>query len=135
MNDHMKPRLLIIDGDMASVMVLGKILEEIDCTVLGSVTTGEDSISILKRDNPDVAIVNTVLNGGRDGIDMAEELFEKYDVPVVVTDPPDMATIERLKKLRNARTIVKPISGGELEKAVTDQYNLRQRLKADCLYP
>ncbi len=127
----MKPGILIIDSDMASVIILRKFLSDLDYTLVGSVTNCEDLYKTIEHITPDVAIINTALRGKCDSIDIAEELFEKYDIPVVVlTDPPDITTIERLKKLRTAQTIVKPFSNRELEEAIVTQYSLKNSIKS-----
>ena len=56
--------------------------------------------SLAMNDQPDVALVDVCLEGGREGIEIARWLREVCDVPVVfVTAQSDEHTVERIHQL------------------------------------
>jgi CheY-like chemotaxis protein len=58
---------------------------ELGHVVVGWVRTGEDLIDLVRRENPDIALVDIDLAHGSDGLAAAQVVQSVYDVPAVAT--------------------------------------------------
>jgi len=82
-NDVLPPRILVVEDDEVAARVLSITLPTLGYVVAGTVSTGEAAIEHMKRDCPDLAMMDIRLEGGMDGIKTAQIARDKFGVPVV----------------------------------------------------
>src|SRR5258708_28839344 len=72
--------------------------------------TGEEAVSKATEEPPDLILMDIVLPGTLDGIQAAEEIHRRFDVPVVyLTAYSDIKTLERAKKTGPFGYLLKPL--------------------------
>lgn len=76
-------RVLVVEDEHLVAMHLVKSLRELDFEVLGPAPNGRKAIESAAEDKPDLAIVD-IRMPDTNGIAVAEELFSKYRVPVII---------------------------------------------------
>lgn len=107
-------RVLILEDDADLAENLRLKLEQFGYAVVGVVSTGNAALQLAQVQRPDVALVDIVLPGDLDGIQVAER-FRQMGIPVVyLTANTDDALLERAKVTEPYGYIVKPYTEREL---------------------
>ncbi len=108
-------RVLIVEDEPLIAEDIREILTNIDFEVSGVAYDAETAFHSLKTDTPDLALIDISLGLGPDGISVAKEINDKYDLPFVfLTSYSDRPTLDRVKETRPMGYIVKPFSEADL---------------------
>jgi CheY-like chemotaxis protein len=78
-----KLKVLIVEDEFYTARVLREDLIELDCEPLEPVAKGESAIDIALTKNPDLILMDIRLAGGLDGIEAAQEIQQKQNIPIV----------------------------------------------------
>jgi two-component system, response regulator PdtaR len=102
-------------------------------SVSGIVGTGEAAIQKAEELFPDLILMDIMLKGGINGIQAADQIMEKSDIPVIyLTAYYNIKTLEKAKKTAPYGYIIKPYEDmglrSAIEMAVYNHHN-EQRLK------
>lgn len=112
----MKPRVLVVEDEGLIAQDIASTLTRIGYGVAGIVDTGPAAISAATEHLPDVILMDIRLKGTMDGIEAAEKIRRRLDVPVVfLTAHSDAATLERAKLARPYGYLVKPFEEVDLK--------------------
>lgn len=107
-------RILIVEDEAISAMLLARTLADIGYSVAKIVATGEDAIESAETDRPDIIAMDIRLAGKLDGIDAASAIAAKLNIPIIfMTGYDDRATRDRAMRLKPLCYMVKPL---DLEK-------------------
>jgi len=110
-----KTRILVVEDEAIVAKNLQRRLERINYSVPAIVATGEDAITKVKLQQPDLVLMDIVLQGVMDGIEAAEKIRANYDIPVIyLTAYADKKTLERAKKTEPFGYMTKPFDDKEL---------------------
>jgi len=112
-------RLLIVDDEGILARDLQTRLTNLGYDVPGIAETGEEAIAKAIELKPDLVLMDIVLRGDIDGIDTAEQLRIRFDIPsLFVTAYAGDTLIDRAKRAEPAGFLLKPINDRELRGAV-----------------
>ncbi len=116
-------RILIVEDDAASALLLTQMLKKIGYEVLGPIDSGEKAIEEAARQKPDLVLLDITLKGAMDGISTAQVLREQNPIPIIyLTVSVDDTTIQRAKETVPYGYILKPynrnIIGATVEMAL-----------------
>lgn len=107
-------RVLILEDDATLAEDLRLKLGQIGYQVLGVAATGRDALALAEIEKPDVALVDIVLPGDLDGIQVAAQ-FHALNIPVVfLTALANEALLARAKVTEPYGYLVKPYEMREL---------------------
>jgi len=107
------PRVLIVDDDVALAEMLGLVLRR-EGFIPSVVTSGSAALAAIRRENPDVVLLDLMLPG-RDGVDVCRDLRAESDVPVIMlTARSDTIDIVRGLEVGADDYVVKPFKPAEL---------------------
>src|SRR6478736_1876420 len=111
-------RTLIIEDEFLIALDLEATMFGFDVCALAP--SASKARSLAMNDQPDVALVDVCLEGGREGIEIARWLREVCEVPVVfITAQSDEDTIERIhEQVPGAPVLSKPVFRHTLAGAV-----------------
>lgn len=111
---------ILIAEDINTISIdIRNIIDELGYSVQNIVTTGEDVLSELEKNRPDLILLDTVLNGALSGTDTALKLREKYDVPIVfLSGEANSNTILNAKKAGAYGFVIKPFKNDSLKAAI-----------------
>jgi response regulator of citrate/malate metabolism len=121
---HLQPsqgrRALIIEDEFLIALDLEATVFELGFDVCALAPSANKARSLAMNDQPDVAIVDVCLDGGREGIEIGRWLREVCDVPIVfVTANRDAATLERINhQVPAAPVLSKPVFRRQLADAI-----------------
>ncbi len=116
--------ILIVEDDK----VFSKIIQEFLLTkghkVLEILESGESVVDFVKKETPDFIIMDIILSGKIDGIQVAEEIKKLYDIPILfLSGISDKVIIERAGKTKPIGYMPKPFSPLQLEFTLEMAYN------------
>jgi DNA-binding NarL/FixJ family response regulator len=126
----MKPskKILVVDDDKTTASVMQLYLENFGFAVAAIATTGNEAIEKAKTLKPDLVMMDIRLGQGLDGIDAAEVIMMRMDIPVIyVTAHTDEDTLERAQMTNPAGFINKPLR--ETDLLTTIKFALEKQTK------
>ncbi len=114
-----KAKTLIVEDEIIFARDLQMHLEQMGYVVTSMVPSGELAIQEIEKEVPDLVLMDIVLPEGMGGIETAEIIHSRFDIPVIfLTAHGDKATFERAKKTEPFGYIIKPFQGEGLHKAI-----------------
>lgn len=113
-------RALIIEDEAIIAMDLEQMLIRMGYTPVGIVSRSADVMAAVRRTEPDVVLMDIRLDGGEDGVSLAEEVYVCEGIPVVfVTAFSDARTVERMRMSGAYGCVTKPVDEERLNAALT----------------
>jgi PAS domain S-box-containing protein len=126
-------QILVVEDERIVAKDITSSLERLGYGVTGIASSGEEAIRMVESRPPDLILMDVVLKGEVDGIDAAEKIRGRYDVPVIyLTAYADTTTLERAKGTFPYGYLLKPWQERELRTVIEialHKHTLEQRLK------
>ena len=114
-----KANVLIVEDDWIVAEDTKITLKKLGFSVSGVVTSGEESLKKVEAEPPDLVLMDIKLEGEMDGIEAAERIRDRFNIPVVyVTGYADGDVLERAKVTEPFGYIVKPFEDREINSAI-----------------
>lgn len=115
-------KIFIVEDDMIIQMFIERILGNLGLDIIGEARTGDETLAFLEGNKPDFILMDIGLAGNKDGIETAEIINQKYQIPIIfLTGNSDKPTLARAKQTNPIGFINKPIDEASL-KSVMQQY-------------
>jgi two-component system, response regulator PdtaR len=115
----LKPKILIVENERIIAIDIKNSLHRMGCEVMEILGSGEEVIRKIKEEKPDLILMDITLDGALDGIETAEIISSKYDIPVIyLTAYSDRETLQRAKITEPYGFLVKPFDSREIEIAI-----------------
>ncbi len=112
-------RILVVEDDRVVVRDIKQQLVRVGYTVVGTTPRGEDVVSLALETRPDLVLMDIRLEGGTDGIDAAQQIRERLQIPVIyLTAYADELTLQRAKVTDPFGYLVKPFQDSQLRTAI-----------------
>jgi PAS domain S-box-containing protein len=117
--DDLKSKILIVEDESIEALSFEQSLKSFDYEVVGIASSGEDALEKVAELKPDLVLMDIVLKGEMDGIEVASKINEKFDIPVVyLTAHPENSTLERAKLTLPYGYIIKPANRTDLKNTI-----------------
>ena len=111
--------ILVVEDQRLIAADIENTLKNLGYVVVGNVSSGEDAISKSDQVRPELVLMDVHLRGEMDGIQAAEIIRDRFNVPVVyLTAYADEETILRAKKTTPFGYLVKPFNERELRATI-----------------
>ena len=108
-------RIMIVEDNSTVAKDLYECLEGLGYGVMPSLASGEESIERAEAERPDAVIMDIHLRTEMDGIEAAEQIYSRYQIPVIfLTAYSDPELLERAKQVGSFGYLVKPFDEREL---------------------
>ncbi|HEC78745.1 MAG TPA: PAS domain S-box protein [candidate division WOR-3 bacterium] len=108
-------KILIVEDEMIVAKDIENILANRGFVVTAIANTGKKAIESIKKNKPDLILLDIVLKGKMDGIKTAEQIQKIFDIPIIfVTAFTNDTILQRAKKIEPYAYIVKPFEASEL---------------------
>lgn len=108
-------KILVVEDEAIVAKALGRRLEHIGHQVVGIVDDGEEAVEISEKERPDLVLMDIGLPGKMDGVDAAEIIQSRFDIPVIfLTAYSDDGTLGRAKEMGPYGYILKPFEPMDL---------------------
>jgi DNA-binding NarL/FixJ family response regulator len=106
-----KLRVLIVEDEPVIAENISVYLDNNDFEVSGIAYDSAEAKDQLQNNTPDAAILDVNLESEEDGIDIASQINQKYQIPFLfLTSYSDKDTLQRAKKVNPSGYIVKPFN-------------------------
>jgi PAS domain S-box-containing protein len=114
-----RARVLIADDDFSMARNVRERLEQMEYEVCSVVSYGAEAIKQAEMLKPDIVLMDVVLQGDIDGIDAAQEIRSRWDIPIIyLTACTHDELVERAKLSEPYGYIVEPVEADELKAAI-----------------
>jgi len=111
----MSCRILIVEDEPIIAEDLAMTLTKEDYLVVGKAYTALQAMDMVMSRYPDLVLLDILLKGDQDGIDIGRILHEKYHIPFIyITSFSDKATLEKARTSMPSGYIVKPFRTRDL---------------------
>jgi len=133
-----KAKILIVEDEFLIAEKLNLILQDLEYEVIGIASKYSKAINIIETRLPDIILIDIVLGGAKDGIDLAHEVNLKYKIPFIFsTSHSDKATVTRAKDAQPNGYLLKPFNKANIfttiEMALASHQNSRNQRLTDLL--
>lgn len=130
---NQKLKVLIVEDDAIIAQLIEHHLMEFGHHVLDVAHNSERALDLIHNLKPDLVLLDIHILGSKDGIQVAEVIRSKYDIPFIfLTALSDKGTLERAKDVRPSGYIVKPFKASDLETSISigmSNYEMRHHPK------
>ncbi len=107
--------IMIVEDENITALELRERLEEWGYTVPAVASTGAQAIQKAEETVPDLVLMDIILKGSMDGVEAAEQIRTRLDIPVIyVTAYADESILQRAKVTEPYGYILKPFEDREL---------------------
>jgi diguanylate cyclase (GGDEF)-like protein/PAS domain S-box-containing protein len=114
-----KNKILVVDDDPEMAEYISLLLKAMGYEVVGPVSNGKDAFAVLKTQQPELAIIDIMLNDDMDGIEVSQILKDDFNIYTIYCSAhSDKKMFVRAKKTEPLAFLLKPISSRELELTV-----------------
>jgi len=111
----MKRRILIVEDEAVTSVLLEKTLKELGYEVVGSAFDGDEAINLAREKQPDIILMDIRIQGEMDGIETAKRIYQQYKIPIIyLTAHSDDDTIKRAVESGPFGYLIKPFKEREL---------------------
>lgn len=111
----MTSTILVVEDEVIIGMDIRNSLKRLGYNVPAVVATGEKAIEKAEKIQPDLILMDIMLKGSMDGVEAAEKIRDRYQLPVVfLTAHTDATTLQRAKETAPFGYIVKPFEEKDL---------------------
>jgi two-component system, response regulator PdtaR len=131
MDEIMTPRskIIIVEDEIIIALDLKLRLENLGYDVMTTVFNGEDAIKVAGEKNPDLVLMDIQLNGEMDGINVAQQIRNLYNIPFIyLTGSYENALLERAKQTDPIGFINKPFDELEIQNLIEKAMSQKQDL-------
>ncbi|CAG0969003.1 putative transcriptional regulatory protein pdtaR [Methanosarcinales archaeon] len=109
-------QILVVEDEVIVGMDIQRKLKNLGYIVPVVVSSGEEAITKVIENNPDLVLMDINLYGEMDGIEAASKIHSFSDIPIIyLTAYTDDKTLERAKITEPYAYIIKPFKGRELQ--------------------
>ncbi|MYK39836.1 MAG: PAS domain S-box protein, partial [Gemmatimonadetes bacterium] len=121
-------KILIVEDDEPSATHLEECLKNLGYTVCASVSCGHEAIEKAEHKRPDLALVNIGIEGEISGLETAEQIGSKFDVPVVyLTDEAEEDLLQRTQATNPFGYVLKPFEERQLHLNIQTAVSMHER--------
>ena len=114
-----KAKILIVENERIVAEDIKRTLQNLGYGVCSIVTSGVEAVKKAEQDNPDLILMDIVLQDEMSGIEAAEQIRTRFNIPIIyLTAYADEKTLERAKITEPFGYIIKPFDERELHSTI-----------------
>lgn len=111
--------ILVVEDEAIIAEDLRMSLQNLGYQVAGVASSYEDAMEMVKARAPDFIMMDIILDGPRDGISLAADIRQEFDIPFIfLTSHADKATVDRAKAVQPSGYLLKPFEEEDLYSAI-----------------
>ena len=112
-------RILVVDDEKIVNLDIQATLKRLGYVIAGEAVTGPEAIDKAAANRPDLVLMDIKLQGDMDGIEAANIIIKKYDIPIVfLTAFSDENTLSRAKLSGPFGYLLKPFEEREVRSSI-----------------
>src|SRR5437016_7988221 len=111
-----RARILVVEDEAIVAEDIQSRLENLGYAVPAVASSGEEAMRKAVETHPDIVLMDIVLKGNMDGVEAAEQMRDRFNIPVVyLTAYSDDSTFQRAKAAEPLGYVLKPFEERELQ--------------------
>ena len=123
-----KLKIMIVQGDEDNLTLYSDFLSRRGYHVIARYTKGDDILTDVEKEPPDVFVLNSRLPGNKSGTEVATEILEVYpSAPIlfITADYGQPVQVKRHPKLRDKKVeiLIKPVKLEQIEHSILNLLN------------
>jgi len=123
-----KLKIMIIQGDEDNLSLYSDYLSRRGYHVIARYTKGDDILTDVEKEPPDVFVLNSRLPGNKSGMEVATEILDVYpSAPIlfVTADYGQPVQVQKHPKLRDKKVevLIKPVKLEQIEHSILNLVN------------
>ncbi len=126
-------KIYIVEDNPVDLKITTRAVEGIGFSVSGHAFSGEDALKQIPAAPPDLVLMDILLRGEMDGIETADRILEKCDIPVIfLTAHSEIDLVVRASASRSFGYVLKPFDINALQAMIRmalSRHRLAQTLK------
>ncbi len=123
-----KKRILIVEDELMIAEVIKNFLLKDNHEIIDIVTTGEESVEIVNKQQPDLVLMDVMLADKMTGVEAAKIMHDRFDTPIIfLTAYADENTLEGAIDSDPYGYLVKPVREKDVRTAVKMAFHMIQR--------
>ena len=112
-------RVLVVEDEFVIGRNIVAALEKTGYKVTAHALDYDEALVELKKEEPDIALLDITLDGERDGIELADYLNQHHNIPFIfLTSHSDPDTVERATATHPSAYLVKPFEARDIYTAI-----------------
>lgn len=112
-------RVLLVEDEAIARLDIKAALEKVGYSIVGFAESGEEAVRLADELNPDIVLMDIQLQGEMDGVEAANEITRRFDLPVIyLTGFVDDETLRWAKVTGPYGYLLKPVNHNELHPAI-----------------
>lgn len=112
-------RILVVEDELIIAEDIRTKLTSLGYNVIGLAMTADEAEKYLSEDRPDLVMLDIMLKGDRDGIDLGRIIRDNYKIPFIfLTSYSDRETVERARSVLPDGYLLKPFTDKDLFTAI-----------------
>jgi PAS domain S-box-containing protein len=112
-------KILVVEDDRIVARDIQQQLSRIGHVVVGITARGEDVVPLALQSRPDLVLMDIHLEGKLDGIDVAQQIHERFGIPVIfLTAYADEETVRRARVTEPFGYLLKPFEDSQLRTTI-----------------
>jgi CheY-like chemotaxis protein len=133
LQNDLRAKVLIAEDDAIVALDLQGMVMRLGYDVVAIVDSGQAAVAAARRFQPEIILMDILLNGPIDGIETAREIHKSMDLPIIFcVASPDLSVLVRAKDISYASYIMKPINPESLATTIDTvlyKYKLEKRVQ------
>jgi DNA-binding LytR/AlgR family response regulator len=111
--------ILVVEDEIIVSKDIQNSLKRLGYSIVGSAASGEKAIEAALKEKPDLILMDIMLKGDMNGIEAAEKIKEKINIPIIfLTAYAEDATLSKAKMVEPYGYILKPFKEIDLKTAI-----------------
>lgn len=120
-------RIVIVEDEKIVAWTLQSRLEAFRFVVVGVADSGKAALTLVAETQPDLVLMDVGLSGNQNGIEVAQEIRDRWNIPIVfLTGHSDMETLRSVQDVEPYGYLLKPFESAELYCAIEIALNRHQ---------
>lgn len=115
-----KIQILVVEDEVLLAKDITMRLEALDYNVIGIASNTSDALNLLRQNSRiDIALLDIVIQGDKDGIDLAKIINSEFKIPFIfLSSHMDTQVLERVKQVGAYAYILKPFNDRQVSIAI-----------------
>lgn len=115
----MQAKILIVEDEFPIALDIETRLKKMGYDIIGIANDYDSALKYLSSNKPDLVLLDINLEKGKNGIDLAGEINEKFSIPVVfLTAYSDNQTFNKAIKVNPGGYVIKPFENENLSRTI-----------------
>ena len=116
--EGIKPRIMVVEDENITALDLADKLKDLGYEIVAVVASGSLAIENARKLRPDLILMDIMLKGDMDGIEVMESIEDLFIPVVYLTSYSDKKTLKRARETSPYGYIIKPYNEAELKTTI-----------------